>query len=43
MGRYASLNQNIYVKDSEDPTSVDVDHAAHAYRGIGRFKCFLSE
>ena len=27
LGRYASLNRNIYI--AADPTSVDVDHDAH--------------
>ena len=28
LGRYASLNHNIYI--AADPTPVDIDHAAHA-------------
>ena len=41
VGRYASLNKNIYV--TAGPTPVDVNHAAHACRFIGRPKYLLSE
>ena len=40
MDPYASLDQNIHI--TADPTTVDVDHAAHACRCIGRRKCLLS-
>ena len=34
LGRYASLNHNIY--NVEDSTPVDLDHAAHAFHCIVR-------
>ena len=41
LGRYASLNRNIYI--AADPTSVDVDHDAHVWCTMftRRIKCFL--
>ena len=41
IGCYASLNQNIY--DMLDPTSVDVDHAAHACCCIGALNVYSAK
>ena len=41
MGRYASLNHNIYI--AVDPTTVDVEHAAHACNCIVRPQYLFSE
>ena len=43
VGRYTSLNHNTCIYVTADPNPVDVEHAAHAYRCIGRLKCSLSE
>ena len=39
VGRYASLNPNVYVTTNPTPAA-DVDHNAHACRGIECPKCY---
>ena len=41
LGRFASLNHNIYIE--EDPTHVDVDHAAHKDTAVLDLISVLSE
>ena len=41
LGRYASLNTNIYI--IADPTPVDIGHAAHACHCIVRPRSLLSK
>ena len=41
MGRYASLNHNMYI--AADPTTVDIVHVAHSWYCIVSPKCLLNE